>query len=212
MRENASGADNQQERLHVGEESSETIRQTPFAERQNIKAYLFGAMHDGTIRHHDRRYRIAQKGTGWLIAIQKMLKNVGYNSWIYKEGKDRDVFVLESVAPIFREAFDPNSLSTIDEKRAYLRGFFDAEGGTPQSSTSTKYVQLAQKDYEKIKLLKVMLTELGIATGKIHNPSKRVDPLYWRIYVSRGSILRFVFQIGSLHPRKRAIFDEWMKI
>ena len=213
MRDNAFGAVNQQERSsHYGWKSSETIRQTPFATRDEIKAYLFGAMHDGWIRKSDSRYRIAQKGTGWLEAIQVMLSDIGYKSWIYQEGKTRDVYILESVAPVFGEAFDPNKLTLQSEQCAYIRGFFDAEGGTPQDPASKRYIQLTQKDRPKILLLKTMLVGLAVETGKIHNPSKRVDPHYWRIFVSLKSIPNFVSKIGSWHPRKRAIFDEWMKI
>lgn len=199
---NVSGAVNQQERPRLGGESSETIRQTPLRERQIVQAYLFGAMHDGTVRRSDHRFRIAQKGTGWLKTIQRLVGSVGYKSWIYQEGKTRDVYVLESVAPIFRESFDPYRLRTSEEKKAYIRGFFDAEEGIPRSLASKRYVQLAQKDRRKIMLLKEMLAELGIATGKIHNPSKRVDPHYWRLFVSRRSIPDFVSQIGSWHLRK----------
>jgi hypothetical protein len=169
-------------------------------------------MHDGWIRKTDHRYRIAQKGTEWLEAIQTLLSNLGYRSWIYQEGKARDVYILESVAPIFREIFDHTKLALLEERQAYIRGFFDAEGGVPRSLTSKRYIQLVQKDKMKIELLKTWLAEMGIITGKIHNPSKRVDPHYWRVFVSRGSIPAFVSMIGSWHPRKAAIFDEWMKI
>ncbi len=177
-----------------------------------IKAYLFGAMHDGWIRKSDSRYRICQKGTGWLEEIQSLLASLEYRSWIYREGKTRNVYVLESVAPIFKGPFNPSDISSSEEKKAYLRGFFDAEGGIPKKLCSKKYVQLAQKDYKKIALLKKLLLDLDILTGKIHNPSKRVDPNYWRIYVRRQSILKFVSVVGSWHPRKRAIFQKWMRV
>lgn len=48
-----------------------------------IKAYLFGAMHDGWIRKSDNRYRISQKGAGWLEKIQSLLASLEYQSWIY---------------------------------------------------------------------------------------------------------------------------------
>jgi intein/homing endonuclease len=169
-------------------------------------------MHDGWIRKSDHRYRIAQKGTEWLKVIQKLLSNLGYRSWIYREGKARDVHVLESVAPIFREKFHAKYLVAAEERSAYIRGFFDAEGGIPRSLASNRYIQLVQKDKQKIIMLKDWLTDLDIASGKIHNPSKRVDPNYWRIFVSRHSISDFVSKIGSWHPRKADIFDEWMKI
>ncbi len=212
MCDNVPGAVNQQERPRLGGESSETIRQTPLKQRQIMQAYLFGAMHDGWIRKSDHRYRISQKGTGWLKIIQKKLRMIGYRSWIYREGKQRDVYVLESVAPIFREVFNPSLLKTDNAKKSYIRGFFDAEGGVPRSLASKRYIQLAQKDKAKIVLLKHWLDEFSIATGKIHNPSRSIDPNYWRIYVSRRSILDFASTIGSWHPRKEAIFREWMKI
>lgn len=137
MRDKASGAVNQQERPSFLKnwESSETIRRTPLRRRKMIKAYLWGAMHDGTIRPKDHRYRIAQKGRQWLEVIQELLASSGYRSWIYQEGKTRSVYILESVAPIFRESFDPWKMKTIYEKKAFLRGFFDAEGGIPQAVT-----------------------------------------------------------------------------
>jgi intein-encoded DNA endonuclease-like protein len=43
----------------------------------------------------------------------------------------------------------------------YLRGFFDAEGGIPRNGKRF-YIQLAQKDYEKMTALKKMLSDIGI--------------------------------------------------
>ncbi len=212
MRDNATDAGNQQETTSFNKlmGSSETIRRAPLVKRQVIKAYLFGAMHDGTIR--ENRYRIAQKGTEWLRVIQSLLVSIDYKSWIYQEGRNRDVYILESVSPIFRESFDPGILGDSKEIEAFIRGFFDAEGGIPRSLTAKKYIQLVQKDYLKMVLLKELLTKLSISTGKIHNPSKRVDPNYWRLFVSMPSIPRFVSKVGSWHPRKHAIFQQWMKI
>lgn len=207
MSYNAIGAGNQQGSFR---NPSETTRRTPKMERNVVQAYLFGAMHDGTIRGN--RYRIAQKGTAWLQVMQKILQQLEYKSWIYQEGKQRKVYILESVAPIFSESFDPTQLTDLEEIRAYLRGFFDAEGGIPHSRKAKRYVQLVQKDYQKIQLIKKMLERLGVATGKIHNPSKKVDPHYWRVYVSMPSIPRFAKQIGSWHPKKHAIFHRWMMI
>ena len=212
LSENQSDADNQQERSHANGKSSETTRQSPLIDREVIKAYLFGAMHDGMIRYRDQRYRIAQKDRSWLEAIQTILHNIGYRSWIYKEGKTRNVYVLESVAPIFREGFNPYEVTNTEERIAYIRGFFDAEGGTPRNPRDKRYIQLVQKDYKKIALLASWLNELSIMTGKIHNPSKNVDPDYWRVFIRMPSINNFVCRIGSWHPRKDAIFQQWMKI
>ena len=60
--------------------------------------------------------------------------------------------------------------------------------------------------------MQVILKRLGIKTGKIHNPSKRVDPNYWRMYVLAESHKKFAEIIGSWHPRKISIFRKRMKI
>lgn len=95
-----------------------------------LKAYLLGAIHDATLstKHH---VRFSQKGRGWLLILQPILEALGYNSWIYKEGKDRNVYVLETTADFLVFDFDPCELSTAAEKKSYIRGFFDAEGGIP---------------------------------------------------------------------------------
>jgi len=46
------------------------------------------------------------------------------------------------------------------------------------------------------------MVELGIKCGKPHNPSRRVDPEYWRFFVSSESYSAFAREIGSMHPSK----------
>jgi len=60
--------------------------------------------------------------------------------------------------------------------------------------------------------LKKLLVDLGIETGKIHNPSYKVDPDYWRMYVLARSQKCFVEKIGSWHPRKIRTLRKRMKI
>src|SRR3990167_7320288 len=99
MSKNASGeAENQQGSLRsanwrIANDPSETTRRAPIL-RKVITAYFLGAIHDGTFSQN-RRSRISQKGKSWLLVLKGLLKNIGYNSWIYREGKERDVYVLE---------------------------------------------------------------------------------------------------------------------
>jgi len=204
-------ADNQQETLSLLnlEGSSETIRQAPLL-KVWIESYLLGALHDGTFSSNDR-FRFSQKGRSWLEILKALLEKIDYNSWIYKEGKNRDVYVLETLADFLEMEFDPLTLKENGEKICYIKGFFDAEGGIPKDSKARFYIQLAQKDKKKIKKIKWILEELGIKTGKVHNPSKRIDPHYWRIYVSANFQQKFVDQIGSWHPRKVKILQKRMK-
>jgi hypothetical protein len=57
-------------------------------------------------------------------------------------------------------------------------------------------------------MLKDFLAEAGIETGSLHNPSVRVDPDYWRLYVRTISHGSFGRVIGSWHPRKRALLEK----
>ncbi len=207
-----SDPDNQQGSRSVfsGIDPSETTRRAPFS-RRIIKAYILGALHDGTFSSNFR-FRISQKGTAWLEFLKKIFKQAGYNSWMYKEGKDRDVYVLETLANFLDFSFNPLILKTKNEKIAYLRGFFDAEGGIPRNAKDRFYIQLVQSDKGKLKKLKRILTELKIATGKIHNPSYRRDPNHWRLYILARSHKLFINKVGSWHPRKISTLRERMMI
>jgi intein/homing endonuclease len=188
---------------------SETTRRTPFLSDEAIRAYLQGALHDAYRRKN--RIRFSQKGTEWLLILQELLSILGHRSWIYREGK-RDVYNLETVAQFLDFSFDPLLLSTSEERAAYVRGFFDAEGGIPHSRSARFYIQLVQKDKAKMESIQYLLTSLGIKSGSLHNPSVRVDPNYWRCFVSTASHADFVRLIGSLHPKKQTLLAERMMI
>lgn len=194
-------------------EPSETTRQAPqWTKRQRIAlAYLNGALGDAS-RNKKSRIRYVQKYPEWLNTLQQLLKEVGAASWIYQEGKQRSVFALETCCSHLNFACDGERLETQDEKTAYIRGFFDAEGGVPHGATAKFYIQLVQKDRLKIEKLALMLNTLGIRTGKIHNPSVRVDPEYWRVFISTQSHRAFARIIGSHHPIKGPILRTRMKI
>lgn len=212
MSKKASDAENQQAtEAHKGfmcSGASETICQTPFAKTE-ILAYLNGAIHDATL-NKGKRIRFSQKNKQWLEILQKFLKEISCNSWIYKEGKGRNVFVLETLCKNLDFRFNPLNL-TDGEKIAYIKGFFDAEGGMPHKA-GRFYIQLVQKDLRKIQMIKTLLKDLGIESGKIHNPSRKVDPDYWRIFISAQSYKKFAEIINSLHPLKAKIFRQRMKI
>ena len=111
MSKNISSADNQQGSLRrLADDPSETTRQAP-----SIKAYLLGALHDGTFSSN-KRFRISQIGTDWLKILQGLFRKLGYNSWIYREGKYRKVYVLETLANFLDFNFNPLELKTKEEK------------------------------------------------------------------------------------------------
>lgn len=212
MRDNVTSAGNQQEtrRTLLRWGSSETTRQAPSP--AVCRAYLLGALHDGTFNKYNQRYRFAQVGTDWLEILKDCLAITGNSSWIYKEGAQRRVYVLETRAEFLDTAFDPMSFATSEEKKTYLRGFFDADGGIPRSPLARFYIQLVQNDKGKLEKLKILLGEFGIHTGKIHNPSFRVDPDYHRMFVLRDSHEGFFREIGTWHPRKIKVLQRRVKI
>jgi hypothetical protein len=175
-----------------------------------MQAYLLGTLHDASL-NKGKRYRFTQKGEEWLLFLQSLFHEFGYKSWIYREGT-REVYTLETLALFLDFKFDPILLTSADEQASYIRGFFDAEGGIPHGIQAKFYIQLVQKDRSKVEKLKVMLANLGIETGKVHNPSVRVDPDYWRVFVSTKSHGDFAKIIGSWHPHKSRILRERMMI
>jgi hypothetical protein len=167
-------------------------------------AYLHGAAHDATISHRHRTVRFGQADRRWLSVLALLLGRLGYRSWTYREGRDRQFWVLESSARWLQSGVPPVSDG---EKRAYARGYFDAEGGLPRDPAARFYVQLVQRNYGDIANLRTILEEQGIACGKLHNPSRSADPRLWRFYVAARAHRVFAEKVSSWHPRKRGLLE-----
>jgi len=168
------------------------------------RAYLHGAAHDAT---HSRRHgtvRFGQSDVGWLASLKVLLDGLERKSWTYREGRSRSFWVLETSADVLAER---PKFSTTEERLAYARGYFDAEGGVPRSFTARFYIQLVQKDRRDIEELRTILVSQGIDCGRIHNPSRRVDPDLWRFYVLSSSHKAFATTVSSWHPRKRSLLE-----
>lgn len=161
-----------------------------------VKAYLKGALHDATVRKYT--YRISQKSHQYVALVSDMLKRLGFNAWTYKEGRKRDVFVVE----FSKKILDGVEILTSEDKIAYIRGYFDAEGGIPKDLSTRYYIYFAQKNLSDLEEVKTYLEELGLTCGRIHNPSRRVDPDYYRFYILSDSWSKFGSVIGSWHPEK----------
>ncbi len=172
------------------------------ANTHEVRAYLLGALHDGTFNRTHRTIRIAQADTRWLEVLQKLFLKLGSRSWIYREGS-RDVWVIESTCRLERLTEFP----TEKEQIAFVRGYFDAEGGVPTRLRDRFYIQFVQKDKKDLSRVTQFLVGLGIRCGVIHNPSARVDPNYWRFYVLGSSREAFIRLMASWHPRKRQLLD-----
>lgn len=113
------------------------------------------------------------------------------------------MFVVESSFKLDRFLIPLGPLA----RAAFLRGYFDAEGGIPHSLYARFYIQFVQRDLDDLQRAHDWLEDLGIHSGRVHNPSHRVDPHYWRFYVASRSHRMFLARVGAWHPEKRAILD-----
>lgn len=160
------------------------------------KAYLLGALHDATERK--TTYRIAQKSKVYIKLLAEGIKSLGQKAWVYQEGKTRNLYIVEFSKSFLRGV----KINSRQDKIDYVRGYFDAEGGVARDLKVDYYLYFAQKDFNDLRQVKQYLEELGIACGKIHNPSKKADPDYWRFFISAKSYKDFAKMIGSWHPEK----------
>lgn len=168
-----------------------------------IRAYLQGASRDGTFNRSHRTLRISQADVRWLRVLGNLLGRLGKRSWMYREGT-RSVWVIETSW----HPESPQAISTCREAAAFIRGYFDAEGGVPADKHDRFYVQFVQKDYADLARVRDLLGLLDVQCGRLHNPSVRQDADYWRFYVLAASHRQFIRAVGSWHPRKRMLLDE----
>jgi hypothetical protein len=170
---------------------------------KGLEAYLQGALRDGTRSALHGTHRIGQSDPRWLELLAEILELLGSTSWTYREGSARNYWVLETTAAFLDIEYDARPLVGRSEGLAYVRGYFDAEGGMPRSQKSRLYLQFSQMSHGSLETLVDILESWDIGCGRIHNPSVAVDPDYWRFYVSTRSHMRFMRIVGSWHPRKR---------
>lgn len=172
------------------------------------RAYLHGAFHDATISHLHRTVRFGQRDVAWLEILRVLLDKVGQKSWMYREGRQRCFWVLETSQRCLLE------MATLSPQQAiaYARGYFDAEGGIPKRTSARFYIQLVQKDLPSLSSLREILERAGIRCGKLHVPSAQVAPGLWRFYVRAESYRDFIELVGSWHPRKRSLLTSHLAV
>ncbi|HTK03315.1 MAG TPA: LAGLIDADG family homing endonuclease [Alphaproteobacteria bacterium] len=163
---------------------------------QISKHYLLGLLHDATERK--TTYRIAAKSKDFSDTLVKGIKNLGMSAWNYKEGKNRNLWIAEFSKILLKNVKIVSKQNKID----YIRGYFDAEGGISRQASVRFYIYFCQKDKDDLLEVKRYLEELGIGCGKMHNPSYKVDPNYWRFFVGAKSYSKFAKVISSNHPEK----------
>lgn len=172
------------------------------ASSSELRGYLH-ASRDGTFNRLHKTLRICQADIRWLWVLERLLGRLGKRSWMYREGT-RNVWVIETTW----RPDSPETIRTGGEAAALVRGYFDAEGGVPADVRDRFYVQFVQKNHADLARARDLLEPLGVHCGRLHNPSVRRDPGYWRFYVLAPSHRQFIQTVGSWHPRKRILLDE----
>src|SRR5439155_19237825 len=92
------------------------------------------------------------------------------------------------------------------------RGYFEAQGEIAASSSLASSLSFAQKERSDLNEVQMFIRKLGISCGRINTPSARVDPDYWRFYVSRRSLHVSAPVVGSWHPRKSKLLAGFSRI
>ena len=160
------------------------------------KAYLQGALHDATVRKVT--YRIGASDLSYAKFLKNGIIALGYRAWIYKEGKDRNYYIVEFA----RSLLDRFKLKSTQDKIDYIRGYFDTDGAVARSKKVRYYLYFSQKNKKDLSNVRNYLQQLGISCGVIHNPSKKMDDKYFRFFINAKSYSRFAELIGSWHPIK----------
>src|SRR5712691_1283873 len=98
------------------------------------RAYLVGALHDGTVR--ERTIRICQREYAYVLFVKRLIEDMGWRAWVYREGKTRNLYVVEFSRAVLEDSAIRSRLERID----YCRGYFDAEGGVPADREADPYL------------------------------------------------------------------------
>lgn len=183
-------------------------------------AYLVGLLRDGTInqeKHGEYTCAFYSKNMNFLKVIKpKIEKLFGLNLTIEKFGDCYGVRVRSKTLYLFfKIVFDficpqekwntPELIKIADDKikRAYIGGFFDAEGGIPHLESLKKpkrknlYLKFVQKNKESLIFIKDHLYSLGIESGKVYWSDNKNN-----LKIKMSSIKLCSHYIESLHPEK----------
>jgi hypothetical protein len=128
--ENPIGADDQQGSRRERLLTPQRLHAEPLdpISAADMEAYLQGALKDATPSALHRTHRFGQSDRAWLERIADLLGALGHRSWIYREGRDRNYWIVETSAKFLSISFDPSPLIGTHSGLAYVRGYFDADG------------------------------------------------------------------------------------
>ena len=185
----------------------------------NKMCYLLGALRDATIdvrKGKNYEIKIAQRNLRWLKLLQKLFgqyfknrgritKHVNNTNILRINGRE----IVERIIQVSGIKVPQNNWQTPEVMKkqqtagilAYIRGFFDAEGGLPKypKKNKQKYISFDQKNKEPLIFIRNKLVEYGYKPTKLTFTGGN-----WQFRITRKShIKKFYQEIGSWHPEKR---------
>lgn len=201
-------------------------------------AYLLGALRDGCFSELAEqgiyRVRLYQKNKAWLDALAEIIeKNFGVQPYFYLD-KRRNVWCISVTSKQFFNQIKKLSEYPADQaswftptwiqdglaeiKKAYARGFFDAEGsinslekfGENHFSRKDIRIYFAQANKRALEELRAILLELGIRCGKVCGPYVKKGTktkMYGLMIHGSGETLNFYDIVGSFHLEKVNRFE-----
>jgi intein/homing endonuclease len=146
-------------------------------------AYLLGAMRDGSLikshgKHFVRLYDT--KDARWITEVRKIFRKLFELEIHLRYQKTMNTAYLDiSSKPLYyllRMIFGNNMHKGIPEiiktapsgiKKAFVSGFFDAEGHVPHKFSTKYQIDLTQNDYKSLEFSKQFIESCGIRCGKI---------------------------------------------
>ena len=196
-------------------------------------AYILGALRDGSIcidkmpgKYTNYQLGFQSVSKGWIQEIAKIIEYLyGVKPQFGKVAKSRPIYwrcrvsnkkivtelLVDSgfVAPQ-REWVTPKQIMTAktDVKRAYISGFFDAEGGFSRSSTNKAWNAGIWQAWNNNKRcpplddIESILESEGIETNRITVKEGRISPLFCLRITKKESLRKFCNFVSLLHPKK----------
>jgi intein-encoded DNA endonuclease-like protein len=108
-----------------------------------------------------------------------------------------------------QETWDtPSLLSRTSDlaKLDYVRGFWDAEGGLPQTTKQT-YISFDQKNRCALEFIRNILSTAGF-----HPTNITLTGQCWQFRITRkNELARYFREIGTSHPEKHGRFRKMLK-
>ena len=190
-------------------------------------AYILGALRDGSIdirKGKNYEVRFGQKNREWLITLQAMFQSsFGYGGTITKHLGIYYILRITRKA-IVKEIQEFSGFVKPQSKwgtpriikhqspsilRWHVRGFFDAEGGTPEDPQKWRYVSFDQKNKESLKFIRNVMIRFGYTPTNLTFTSS-----VWQFRLTRNDdLVRFCRWMKPLHPDKRAalrLLAKWL--